>query len=317
MEEHKANCKKCDRSHPIGRCRAKMVTCYRCGERGHYDRCCPLKEDASGEEERTVGALTMSNAEKEVVLPIVDLTTRTNDREQEIPYLMDTGSEQCVIGLNQLKKFGHVELKPRKLVLIGVNGTRIKPMGSAKVTIVNDGNVYTTDACVVKKMDYAILDFKGLMDLRMLPDSWYEHFDASQLQGEEDESMKGSGNRSAKVHAMQVARKMFKRTEDDLQLKNIPRQRIEVGDRVKVMMGRPREKRSEALRGIVVRMKNRINKALIKLETGAYYWRYIEFVRHAKESWSERKGNRCIRSTHRRSDEPCPRTMTARGGGHE
>ena len=45
-----------------------------------------------------------------------------------IPYLMDTGSEQCVIGLNHLKEFNNVEIGPSKIKLVGANGTRIKPM---------------------------------------------------------------------------------------------------------------------------------------------------------------------------------------------
>ncbi len=193
-------------------------------------------------EERSVGALTVSQIGNDVKLPVLDLKTRIGETEQDIPYLLDTGSEQCVIGENHLKMFGHVEIKPSKVRLVGVNGMKIKQIGRSKVTIFNEENVYRTEACVVKKLDFAILDFRGLRDLRILPDGWCENVITSQLErGEEDDSEK----------------KM-----------------IRVGDEVKVKMGRPREKWSEVLRGTVMKIEERINKVLIKLESGAYYWRH-------------------------------------------
>ena len=129
------------------------------------------------------------------------------------------------------------------------------------------------------------------------------------MKGEEDESDKVK--RCAKVHVVHGAR------VDNGLIKDISRQKVEAGDKVKVKMGRPREKWSGVLTGIVMKIESEVNKILIKLETGAYYWRRQNFVRYATESGSGRKGIRYIRSTHWRSDEPCPRTMNTRGGGHE
>ncbi len=152
-------------SHLKGACPAKEAKCRRCGEKGHFAANCPnvVKHNYG------VSLATVAKGKWE---PLLQLETVINGKAREMTWLVDTGAQVAIMGMQDVERFGAVKLKPSRIRLAMVDETCADIMGQVSVTVHTGERSNKLQVHVVEGFTKPTLNFRSIITLGLIEEGW-------------------------------------------------------------------------------------------------------------------------------------------------
>ncbi len=104
-------------------------------------------------------AVSLSTVAKEKWEPLLQLETVIDSKAREMKWLVDTGAQVAIMGLQDVKRFRAVKLKPSRIRLAMADETRADVMGQVSVTVRTAERTHELQVHVVKRFVKPTLNF--------------------------------------------------------------------------------------------------------------------------------------------------------------